>query len=266
MVGKPLDADRLRVRDIFGVADEQIDRDHLISHLLAGLSTSPVRDRITFVGGTALSRSFLPDVRLSEDIDLIVDHRTRDVAGEIQQTLERAVARSHGRLRWNPSLTELTHGATPAVATTASGARVRVQLLSAAGYPAWPTAEFDLDQRYADAPPARLRILTEQAFVVAKTAAWLDRNTPRDLYDLWALADRNMINAAAAALYRSIGPTGSLPVRSEYPPIPDDQQWHAELGHQCRVAVAPKAAFDLVRLAWIQAAEHDQHADDCRNP
>lgn len=138
MARHPSDADRFRVREAFGVADEQIDRDHLISHLLAGLSASRVRDRITFIGGTALSRSFLPDVRLSEDIDLIVDHRTRDVVGEIQRTLERAVSRSHGRLRWNPSLTELMAGVTPAVATTATASSVRIQLLAATGYPAWP--------------------------------------------------------------------------------------------------------------------------------
>ena len=253
MAGTPLDADRIRVRRTFGVADEQIDRDHLISHLLAGLSASRVADRIIFFGGTALSRSFLPDIRLSEDIDLIVDQRTRDVAAEIQRTLDRAVARSHGRLRWNPSLTELAHGTTPAVATTATGSSVRIQLLSAAGYPAWPTTEYDLDQRYTDAPPARLRILTQQAFVVAKTTAWLNRNTPRDLYDLWALADRHMVNSEAATLYRTIGPTGSLPTDSDYPAVPDEQSWRAQLSHQCRVLLGPTAAFDVVRRAWMQA-------------
>lgn len=254
MARHPSDADRFRVREAFGVADEQIDRDHLISHLLAGLSASRVRDRITFIGGTALSRSFLPDVRLSEDIDLIVDHRTRDVVGEIQRTLERAVSRSHGRLRWNPSLTELMAGVTPAVATTATASSVRIQLLAATGYPAWPTTEFDLGQRYADAPPARLRILTQDAFVVAKTTAWLDRNASRDLYDPWAMARRDMINVDAGRLYRSIGPTGSTPAVSEFPSIPDEQSWRAELAHQARIAVGPVEAFDVVRRAWIEAA------------
>lgn len=54
----------------FGVAAEQVERDHLISHLLAVLSRQ-FGDRIQFIGGTALARTHLPDGRLSEDIDLI---------------------------------------------------------------------------------------------------------------------------------------------------------------------------------------------------
>lgn len=54
----------------FGVSTEQIERDHLISHRLAFLSRD-FGDRIHFIGGTALARSYLPHGRLSEDIDLI---------------------------------------------------------------------------------------------------------------------------------------------------------------------------------------------------
>lgn len=54
----------------FGASTEQVERDHLISHLLAYLSRT-FSDRIHFIGGTALARSHLPDGRLSEDIDLI---------------------------------------------------------------------------------------------------------------------------------------------------------------------------------------------------
>jgi hypothetical protein len=59
----------------FGVAAEQVERDHLISHVLAFLAQE-FGDRIHFIGGTALARTHLPDGRLSEDIDLIaVDDR-----------------------------------------------------------------------------------------------------------------------------------------------------------------------------------------------
>ena len=54
----------------FGVARGQVERDHLISHLLGYLSTH-FADRIVFIGGTALARTHLVDGRLSEDIDLI---------------------------------------------------------------------------------------------------------------------------------------------------------------------------------------------------
>jgi predicted nucleotidyltransferase component of viral defense system len=60
-----------------GVAEAQVRRDHAISHILAALSRHRSEDLI-FFGGTALSRTYLLDKRLSEDIDLIaVDHPRR---------------------------------------------------------------------------------------------------------------------------------------------------------------------------------------------
>jgi hypothetical protein len=45
----------------FGVAPEQVERDHLISHVLAFLSQR-FGDQIHFIGGTALARTHLPTV------------------------------------------------------------------------------------------------------------------------------------------------------------------------------------------------------------
>ncbi|WP_245650625.1 hypothetical protein [Nocardia harenae] len=44
--------DEVAVR--FGVAPEQVERDHLISHLLAAISAR-FADRLHFIGGTALA-------------------------------------------------------------------------------------------------------------------------------------------------------------------------------------------------------------------
>ncbi|MCI2424333.1 nucleotidyl transferase AbiEii/AbiGii toxin family protein [Saccharopolyspora sp. K220] len=58
------------VAEQFGVARAQVRRDHLISHLLAALSQH-LAEQVLFFGGTALSRTFIPEGRLSEDIDLM---------------------------------------------------------------------------------------------------------------------------------------------------------------------------------------------------
>lgn len=63
----------------------------------------------------------------------------------------------------------------------------------------------DIEQRYSDAPPARMRVLTPAAFVAAKLAAWIDRHASRDLYDLWALAKAGRIDVEAARLYSRYG-------------------------------------------------------------
>ncbi|MQY24431.1 hypothetical protein NRB20_75670 [Nocardia sp. RB20] len=54
----------------FGVSPEQVERDHLISHLLAAISRG-FGDRLHFIGGTALARTHLVGGRLSEDIDMV---------------------------------------------------------------------------------------------------------------------------------------------------------------------------------------------------
>ena len=68
----------------FGVAPEQVERDHLISHLLGFLSDQ-FGDRIHFIGGTALAWTHLPSGRLSEDIDLIAADSRRTVAEELER-------------------------------------------------------------------------------------------------------------------------------------------------------------------------------------
>jgi len=73
-----LQADDLaNVMTRFGVAEQQVRRDHVISHILAALSRHHRTDLI-FFGGTALSRTYLLDERLSEDVDLIAIHDRND--------------------------------------------------------------------------------------------------------------------------------------------------------------------------------------------
>ena len=52
-----------------GVPTGQIVKDHLLSHLIHGLQAIT---NVTFIGGTALNRTHLDDLRLSEDLDLLL--------------------------------------------------------------------------------------------------------------------------------------------------------------------------------------------------
>src|SRR3712207_1985809 len=80
----------------------------------------------------------LVDLRLSEGIDLIaIGHRT-EVARAVMSAFDaRPVRRELGRITWLPEL-HLTTGSASAVATTATGYSINVQLLSGDGYPPWP--------------------------------------------------------------------------------------------------------------------------------
>jgi predicted nucleotidyltransferase component of viral defense system len=222
----------------FGVSTEQLERDHLISHVLAFLSDR-VGDQIHFIGGTALARTYLLSGRLSEDIDLIAIDR-KSVAATIDSEIPRALARSHGRLTLEPTLSSGASVA-PAVLYSPSGLSVRFQLLSANDRVVWPSERRALVQRYTDAPAAQLLVPTLPASAASKTSTWADRQGARDLWDLWALNQLGAIDWRAADLYRrrhlrhrhtvaDHGQHGLIPLLG-----------HAQLPHQGSVKDQPKS-------------------------
>jgi predicted nucleotidyltransferase component of viral defense system len=235
----------------FGASSGQIARDHLISHLLAALSTHAA-DQVIFFGGTALARALLPDGRLSEDIDLIAQGSRRDAAQHLHATLPRALRREYPNLRWNPALTQV-RDAEPAVLHSPEGLTVRVQLLSPLGYPPWPVHRVNLIQRYSDAPPARLTVPTAPAFAASKTTAWFHRVAARDLYDLWALATHGHLSTEAAELFARHGPTNRPPTPDLFRTAPNQDQWQRDLGGQLRLTVTAAQALTAVRDHWATA-------------
>lgn len=157
------------VAEEFGVSDEQVRRDHLLSHLL-GVLARDLSEAVVFFGGTALARTHLPDGRLSEDLDLLAVPPRKEIVAEVERLLASAVRREYGRLSWDPPLSAV-RDVDPAVLRTPDGLTVRVQLLDPASHPAWPTEPQPLVQRYTDAPPATLVVPTRPAFGASKTAA-----------------------------------------------------------------------------------------------
>lgn len=242
-----LPSEAAQIARAFGVADEQVARDHLLSHLLGALAR--LRLPLVFFGGTALARTHLTEGRLSEDLDLMAPGRRADSARVIEQELPRMLARDFGTVSWEPSLLSVKD-TQPAVLHSDGGLRVRVQLLSAVGMAPWPTELRSLAQRYSDAPPAELVVPTLPAFVGQKTAAWFDRRASRDLFDLWQLALRGAISVEARDLFVRLGPTGQPPRRWYFSRPPNEDQWARELSGQTRLVVAAADALDTVRSAW----------------
>jgi predicted nucleotidyltransferase component of viral defense system len=244
--------ERGEIAQRFGVAPEQVERDHLISHLLAFLSRN-FDDRIQFIGGTALARTHLPDGRLSEDIDFIAVDDRKAVAADLDAAVPRALARTHGRLALDPPLSRVTDTAAGMV-RSANGIMLKIQLLSTRGRVLWPTERRWLEQRYHDAPPAGLTVPTLPAFVASKTATWADRRAPRDLWDLWALDKIGAIDATALGLYRRFGPTNQPPGDYLFESPPSDAEWRSQLAGQTRLSVAAADALEAVREAWARVA------------
>ncbi|HLR27578.1 MAG TPA: nucleotidyl transferase AbiEii/AbiGii toxin family protein [Ruania sp.] len=236
----------------FGVAPAQVWRDHFVSHILAAISRTVTTEDVTFFGGTALSRTHLPDVRLSEDIDLITPGQRSEVAADIERAARR-LRRTHGTVEFDPPLTHAAE-ASPSVIRTDGGLLVQVQLLRQEGYPNWPTEVMTIAQRYSDAPPTRLRVPTAAAFAAAKLTAWLDRGASRDLYDLYAMAIRGLITKESFELFTRFSSLCCLPGRWAWSRLPSEQRWHDELAHQLRLAVGPEEAAHAAEAAWSAAA------------
>jgi len=239
----------------FGVAETQVRRDHAISHILAAISRLD-NAGITFFGGTALSRTFLDHARLSEDIDLLTTASREVLVTNLTKTIDTALRRSHGRVSWSPPWTR-NSDVEPAVVITPDGIAVKIQLLRAANYEPWPTQKRAIEQRYRDAPPAVLQVPTLPSFVGWKTAAWMDRGTTRDLYDLWALTKIGALNAESAALFARHGPTGSPPRSWMFEHAPSPSEWAAQLAEQTRLTVTAEEALNVVRTAWAAAVGED---------
>ncbi|CAM2977468.1 nucleotidyl transferase AbiEii/AbiGii toxin family protein [Prescottella defluvii] len=256
-----MNADELAaIAERFGVADSQVERDHLISYLLALLSEN-FRERVVFIGGTALARTHLPEGRLSEDIDLIALDRRNAVAADLDRLIPRALQRTHGRLTWVDALSDVPD-TTAAYLTTGEGLAIKIQLLASNGYQRWPTELRELEQRYGDAPPARLHVPTRAAFAASKTATWQNRRAPRDLWDLWALNRIGAIDTDAAVLYRRHGPTNKLPAAHDFAAAPGEAEWQSQLAGQTRLGdVTAVSALGEVRAAWARLRDGDQPDD-----
>jgi len=122
---RPSPADLDRVMKHFGVAEAQARRDFVISWMLWSISRSTTD--LVLLGGTALSRTLLPELRLSEDIDLMPLAPRPAVASVIHRGLALDLERGFGQVVADLPLPDTRHPG--ASVYTVGGHRVRVQLV-----------------------------------------------------------------------------------------------------------------------------------------
>lgn len=239
----------------FGTPGSQIIRDHLISHVLAGIADWPDHDRVTFFGGTALCRTWLPNLRLSEDIDLLVD--TQLDAEHLREHTSR-------RLRSEfPSHDWMRLGSQHQVETwmlNTGASEVKVQFAEwRQGWKSIPLVTRDVQLRYSDLPESvALTVPTPSGFAAMKLMAWFDRHAPRDLYDLAALADAGHIDRGAVDRVKAIaGFAPSAATLERHVPRIVESVWSAELGHQVSDTSTAERCLARIRLALDRLAPDD---------
>jgi len=95
-------ANRLARIDGRRIPESVLERDYCLSWFLAGLSQSPLRDRLFFKGGTALKKCYFPDYRFSEDLDftLAAEVPFETIRKELDTAFEKAYQDSSVLLRY----------------------------------------------------------------------------------------------------------------------------------------------------------------------
>jgi predicted nucleotidyltransferase component of viral defense system len=223
----------------FGVAPEQIQRDHLISHVLAALGAEADAET-TFYGGTALCRSYLDGSRLSEDVDLLHPSPAECLA-LLAELLPRTLQREFPDLDWMPR--ESRAGSARANVGTRGLTPIRLEISRfGPDQRAWRYEPTAISLRYSDTPGvSTLSCPTVATFAAMKSLAWYDRHTPRDLFDLAGLSDIGALNAEAEELLRSAAGHGYLAVEFTTIPGPTVAAWDTELGAQVGELPSPEA-------------------------
>lgn len=202
---------------------------------------------ITFFGGTALCRTWLVDLRLSENVDILVDDVK--VVDEFTRAISRNLRRQFPEHSWSMSI--MKHQVSTLNLVT-SECSVNVQLAQwRQGWRSIPTTEAAVGLRYSDLPEnVELEVPTSEGFAVMKLLAWFDRQIPRGLYDLAALAEAGHITRRSVGLVKNIA--GFSPSPSNLVPkvpISVSNASATELSHQLTGVKSAETCLDTVRNA-----------------
>ena len=95
-------SEQTAVQAKFGVSAEQVRRDHLISHLLGALARMDDKKGLVFFGGTALSRTLLPDLRLAK-LTKLIEGKSGHLLRSRTRALYSGDFNSTSRSWWSPS-------------------------------------------------------------------------------------------------------------------------------------------------------------------
>ncbi|MEU4540116.1 nucleotidyl transferase AbiEii/AbiGii toxin family protein [Streptosporangium sp. NPDC023825] len=236
---------------VFDATDEQIRRDHLISHVLSHLAHIE-EPGLVFYGGTALARTHLDTFRLSEDVDLLARPRNR-WNQVIETRLLRALRREFGTVTWTVSPCEAKEPAA-ALLHTEGALQLKIQVAEL-DYDRglWPTEKRSILMRYKDLSPISMTVPTATAFAAMKMSAYLNRFAPRDLADLAELANRGMIDAEAIALARRVIGWAPSPRMFSSVPSGTTNSWEVDLAHQLAALPDPDDCLRRVRTALTEA-------------
>jgi predicted nucleotidyltransferase component of viral defense system len=191
------------------IPESVLERDYCIAWFLVGLSRASLKNKITFKGGTALRRCHFPDYRFSEDLDftLLQPLSFEELKQELEQVYKEIKIASNISFRFSrpDPVTHLNsytfylayEGPLPVTSTTKE-VKVDITINEKIFFRPIDIPVLKCCDEFTDFPEnEKILVYSLEEIASEKTVALLDRarTEPRDLYDLWYLAEhRNSVD------------------------------------------------------------------------
>lgn len=173
---------------------EQIQQDLMISRALVDLYNDPhVKDALVFRGGTALNKLFIdPPARYSEDIDFV--KKNADPIGQTIDAIRALLKPWLGDPTW-----KITQRSAKLIykyeSVNKMPAKLKIEINTTEHFQVLPlkTVPFSMDTDWFKGS-ADIITYEMDELMATKLRALYQRRKGRDLFDVWYVADRKLIN------------------------------------------------------------------------
>ncbi len=190
------------------IPEAVLERDYCLAWFLVALSTTPLRARLAFKGGTALKQCYFPDYRFSEDLDftLITATPFETIRKELEMVFTEAQQASGAIFRFvredrdahvNSHTFYISYEGPLPTPATLREVKVDITIREQLVYPLADRPVLRGYDEYNDLPQdAKIIVYSLDEIVAEKVVALMDRarNEPRDLYDAWQLVRGDHVN------------------------------------------------------------------------
>jgi len=172
----------------------QIEQDLIISRALVDLYNDPhIKDALVFRGGTALNKLFInPPSRYSEDIDFV--QKNADPIGQTINAIREVLKPWLGDPKW-----KITQRSAKLIykyeSINRSASKLKIEINTTEHFQVLPlkTVPFSMNSAWFTGS-ADIITYEMDELMATKLRALYQRRKGRDLFDVWYVADRNLIN------------------------------------------------------------------------
>lgn len=182
-----------------------LEKDYIATWILVALSEQDMENFWVFKGGTALKKFYIKNYRFSEDLDftllnpITINGLKEKLDGALKKILNLAniplaINRSESH---SNSYTIFVNFSGPLGASMSRG-EIKIDLIKneLIQFPIKRKKFFHLYEEYDDIPrDVGVLVYSKEEIIVEKLVSLIDpkRNEPRDIYDVWCLLDKNLV-------------------------------------------------------------------------